>query len=157
MTLTCLLALKKRGFGEGRWNGPGGKLQPGESVEQALVREVQEEISVTPLSYHKVAVHDFILNTAEPWHMYTHVFFCRRWEGEPTESEEMAPRWFKLAHIPYDQMWSDDIVWLPLVLQGKLLHTIFRFDADEAMTHAELTISSSAWGIASSASNRKIV
>ena len=42
-----LLGRKKRGFGEGKWNGFGGKLEPGETVEEAAVRELQEESGVT--------------------------------------------------------------------------------------------------------------
>lgn len=41
-----LLAMKKRGFGVGKWNGVGGKPQDGESIEKAAIREMQEEISV---------------------------------------------------------------------------------------------------------------
>lgn len=39
--------------------------------------------------------------------------------GEVTESDEMAPRWFKLSDIPYDDMWADDRLWLPLCIAGK--------------------------------------
>lgn len=132
-----LLAMKKRGFGTGYWNGPGGKVEPGESLERAVVRECQEEIGVTPLSYHKVAEHDFILDsTTDPWHMYGHVYMCDKWAGEPVETEEMAPRWFRLADIPYGQMWQDDPYWLPQVLAGKLLRTVFTFDAENnLLTH----------------------
>ena len=49
-----LLAMKKRGFGEGRWNGVGGKVEAGESIEQAMICEAQEEISVTLTTYEKV-------------------------------------------------------------------------------------------------------
>ena len=133
-----LLAMKKRGFGSGLWNGAGGKLDPGETFEQALVRESQEEIGVTPLNWEKVAIHDFVMDsnstTAKPWHMHVHAYLCDRWEGEPHESEEMAPRWFTLADIPYDDMWQDDIVWLPLVLRGKKLTGTFIFDTDNNMT-----------------------
>ena len=41
-----LLAMKKRGFGEWKWNGVGGKLEGNETVQEAAVREAQEEISV---------------------------------------------------------------------------------------------------------------
>ncbi len=128
-----LLAMKKRGFGAGRWNGVGGKLDAGETVEQALVRECQEEIGVTPTAYHKVAEHDFILDSEgqEPWHMFVHTYIADAWDGTPTETGEMAPKWFKIADTPYDDMWQDDRYWLPQALEGKLLKTIFTFDKDD--------------------------
>lgn len=134
-----LLAMKKRGFGSGRWNGVGGKVNANETIEQALVRECEEEINVTPLSYVKVAIHDFIFPSDMP-DMLVHTFVCKKWTGKPIETEEMAPQWFKINDIPYDAMWQDDIVWLPHVLRGKKLKTRFTFDAQERMTTAEFTI-----------------
>jgi mutator protein MutT len=133
-----LLAMKKRGFGVNRWNGVGGKLEAGETLEQALVRECQEEIEVTPKSWQLVAEHDFTGETREgdPWHMYVYAYFCDDWEGEPTETEEMAPQWFDIADIPYRHMWQDDEFWLPLALEGKKLFGTYTFDADDNMlTH----------------------
>ena len=54
-----LLAMKKRGFGNGRWNGVGGKLNAGETIRQAAIREAKEEIGVTVWQMEKVAVLDF--------------------------------------------------------------------------------------------------
>src|SRR5690349_5636557 len=77
-----LLAMKKRGFGAGKWNGVGGKLEPGESIEEALVRESIEEVGVTPKSWQKVAELDFIQDaTTDPWHMYVYVYVSWDWEG----------------------------------------------------------------------------
>lgn len=128
-----LLAMKKRGFGAGRWNGVGGKLNPGETIEQALVRECQEEIGVTPTEYHKIAEHDFVLDSVSqtPWHMFVHTYICSQWKGEPAETEEMAPRWFKISDIPYDDMWQDDHYWMPQAYDGKLLKTVFTFDEQD--------------------------
>jgi mutator protein MutT len=135
-----LLAMKKRGFGAGKWNGVGGKLEPGETLEQAVVRECQEEINVTPVQFHKVAEHDFQeFHDGQPAHMLVHAYLCEEWEGEPAESEEMAPRWFKLTDIPYADMWEDDPHWLPQVLKGKLLKTTFQLDKNNKIVDKTVT------------------
>jgi mutator protein MutT len=128
-----LLAMKNRGFGAGRYNGVGGKVDSNETVEQALVRECQEEIGVTPTHFWKVAEHDFLQHDENPWRMYVHAYLCDQWEGEPTESEEMTPEWFDVDDIPYDSMWQDDVLWLPAVLEGKHLVGQFTFDRNDAM------------------------
>lgn len=124
-----LLAMKKRGFGSGRWNGVGGKLEQGETPEEAAVRECQEEIGVTPSNLEHVAVHDFLFPSGED--IQVHTYMSEEWQGEPRETEEMRPQWFKLGKIPYEEMWQDDIMWLPFVLQGKHVRTKFTFDAND--------------------------
>ena len=133
-----LLAMKKRGFGSDRYNGVGGKIEPNETIEQALVRECREEINVIPMNYWKVAEHDFLqVEGDEPWRMYVHVYLCDEWEGEPSESEEMAPEWFKIEDIPYGNMWQDDEFWLPQVLAGNKVYGEFTFDKDDKLlTHS---------------------
>lgn len=138
-----LLAMKKRGFGAGLWNGAGGKIEQGESIEQALVRECQEEINVTPNTWKKVAELDFVQDAqTDPWHMYVHAYISYEWEGEPAESEEMKPLWFNFAEIPYDDMWGDDRYWLQRVLDGEVLTGEFTFDEnDKLIGHSLVKIS----------------
>lgn len=133
-----LLAMKKRGFGEGRWNGVGGKIEEGESIEQAMIRETQEEIGVTPTVYEKVGDIRFDeYFKGEPTLMHVHIYTATSWEGEPTESEEMKPQWFSRQAVPYDDMWSDDPFWLPLVLEGKKISADFKLDESDAIiSHA---------------------
>lgn len=134
-----LLAQKKRGFGAGRWNGAGGKIESGETIEQAMIRETQEEITVTPTTYEQVADLRFVVHylEGEKTLLHVHAFVATEWEGEPTETEEMAPRWFALEDIPYQDMWSDDPHWLPLVLAGKKISADFEFNEnDEVISHS---------------------
>ncbi len=125
-----LLAMKKRRFGEGKWNGVGGKLNEGETILQALEREVKEEIAVTVKSGDmiQVATIDFSFKDNSEWNQQVHVFLTEKWEGEPVETEEMNPEWYSFDSLPYDKMWIDDIHWLPLVLEGKKIKANFKFN-----------------------------
>ena len=135
-----LLAMKKRGFGEGRWNGVGGKVEPGESIEQAMIRETQEEISVTPTTYEKVGDIRFDeYFKGEPTLMHVHVFTATEWQGTPKESEEMSPQWFSVQDIPYNDMWSDDEYWLPLVIAGKKVSADFKLDKNDTIISQSVT------------------
>ncbi len=128
-----LLAMKKRGFGAGRWNGAGGKPIPGETIEQTAVREAKEEIGVEARSLGCVAKINFYFAERPEWNQQVHVFFAREWSGEPVESEEMAPRWFSLQELPFKEMWPDDIYWLPKVLERKFLSADFLFGPNDAV------------------------
>lgn len=127
-----LLAMKKRGFGVDKWNGVGGKQQENESIDKTAVREVEEEIKVKidPQNLEKIAVFKFYFPFKPEWHMEVHFYFCNQWQGDPKETEEMRPKWFNLDQIPYDQMWSDDIHWLPRALKGEKLKGEFYFNKD---------------------------
>jgi len=139
ITEICL-AMKKRGFGVGRWNGAGGKLDEGETVEQALVRETQEEIGVKPVHYQKIAEIDFHFRDQSDWDQKCHTYFCDKWEGEPSESEEMKPQWYKVDSIPFDSMWPDDIYWLPKVLENNLVQASFMFAPGDVILEQEIII-----------------
>ncbi|MEK7541001.1 MAG: 8-oxo-dGTP diphosphatase [Patescibacteria group bacterium] len=125
-----LLAMKKRSFGMGRWNGPGGKLDFGKgdkNIVDAVIRETKEEIGVLIKNPEKVGILHFYFPHKEEWNQDVHLFLVKNWEGEPAESEEMSPKWFKTSEIPYEKMWDDDKYWLPHVLSGKKLEADFIF------------------------------
>lgn len=126
-----LLAMKKRGFGVGNWNGVGGKPDQGETIEQTAIRECQEEIVVAPTSLSKVAIIDFYFPPDKEilgFNQQAHVFLCDAWEGVPKETDEMKPKWFSTKSIPYEEMWSDDKHWLPLIIKGEKIEADFKFD-----------------------------
>lgn len=132
-----LLGMKKRGIGTGNWNGFGGKVEQGESIEDAAMREVKEEVGLIVSSIEKMGIIDFTLPGEEQiWQV--HVFRATEFTGDPTETEEMRPKWFEVADIPYDTMWSDDEYWFPLFLEGKKFTGRFVLDDTYKIVEKEL-------------------
>lgn len=127
-----LLGMKKRGFGAGRWNGFGGKVQPGESIEAAARRELQEESGLTVDVLEKVGNIKFEF-VGETELLDVHIFRADSFNGEPTESDEMRPQWFQSDQIPFGQMWPDDHMWFPLLLQKKKFVGYFTFQGHDVI------------------------
>ncbi len=128
-----LLIRKKRGLGRSKVNGPGGRIDPGESPEQCAIREVQEELLVTPcdLSYSGRLNFHFVDGLA----LRCHVFRAADCIGTPTETDEATPLWTPVDDIPFDQMWQDDRLWIPRMLAGKPFDGRFLFDDDTMLAY----------------------
>jgi len=135
-----LLALKKRGFGVGKWNGVGGKVEKGEKIVDAAVREAKEEIGVNIINPEKVGIMHFRFPYKSVWDQDVHLFLVKEWQGEPKESDEMAPKWFKFNEIPYNQMWDDDKFWLPHILKGEKIEANFVFKENEIIDKHNIRI-----------------
>ena len=127
-----LLGLKKAGFAQGKLNGFGGKVENGETIERAAVRELKEEtgVQVSEQDLRRMAHLTFVFPAKPEWDQVVHVFLARQWEGEPAESAEMRPAWYSVSKIPFESMWQDDPHWLPLILRGKRIRARFTFQAD---------------------------
>lgn len=135
------LAMKKRDFGVNRWNGVGGKVDDQkETIEDAAKRETKEEIDVSVKELYKVAELSFYFPHNSVWNQIVHVYFTESWDGEPKESEEMNPKWFLLEEIPFQEMWPDDIFWLPEVVKGKLLKATFKFGENDIIQDKKINI-----------------
>lgn len=132
-----LLGMKKRGFGTGRWNGFGGKVEEGESIEEAARRELQEEAGVGVQTLEKCAKLEFEFPHNE-MQLEVHVFRGSGLVGEPRESDEMRPVWFLEEAIPYDDMWVDDRHWFPLFLARKQFEGRFVFGDERTILEMEL-------------------
>lgn len=126
-----LLLLQKKSaglFGEGKWNGVGGKLKAGESPKEGATREALEEtgFSVSQLKSHGVLNFYFGQKATPDWIVY--VFSTNLFKGKLVSNEEGILQWFPLNEVPYDEMWEDDKHWLPLLLAGKRFKGDFYFD-----------------------------
>ena len=132
-----LLGLKKRGLGAGRWNGFGGKVKEGETIESAAQREFKEETGVVAGKMEEVGILDFEIKNPELF-LEVHVFRVDDFKGEPVETEEMKPQWFDIDEVPFDTMWLDDKFWFPLFFEGKKFKGQFLFEDDTKLLDSHL-------------------
>lgn len=135
-----LLGYKKRGFGQGWWNGFGGKVEAGEGLEAAARREVNEEAGIALEEVTKVGVLEFTFADKPAEIFVGHIFKGEGIVGEPHESEEMKPQWFAIEDIPYEQMWPADRYWLPVFLKGKTFTGRLHFSANNEILKKEITV-----------------
>jgi 8-oxo-dGTP diphosphatase len=128
-----LLIRKKRGLGAGKINGPGGKIDPGETPLDCARREVEEELRATPLGLE--ARGELRFQFCDGYSIHVHVFVASGLLGEPVETDEAVPHWSVIEEVPYDEMWADDRLWLPRVMAGGHVDGRFVFDDDEMLDH----------------------
>jgi len=128
-----LLIRKKRGLGAGKVNGPGGRVDPGESPLACAARELEEEVGVTPRALLECGELSF--QFVDGYSTHVHVFRAGGCEGCVRETDEAVPLWTPLDAIPYDEMWADDRIWLPLLLEGRRFRGRFVFDGDRMLDH----------------------
>ncbi|QFU81560.1 8-oxo-dGTP diphosphatase [Natronorubrum aibiense] len=149
-----LLIEKRRGLGEGWYNGPGGKLEAGETPRECAVRETREEVGleVEPGALEKAGELTFLLDGEA--HTFCHVYRTRSFTGEPTTSDEAYPEWVAVDDVPYEQMWDDDHLWLPGVLEGKTVAGEFRFEGGKPLDKAEFVGHDLEWGVSFAAGQK---
>ena len=129
-----LLGEKKRGFAKGTLNGIGGKQDPGETIQEAMIRECKEEIGAVPTNFEQVGRIDFDLwYKGEHSNMQMYIYKCYDYTGTIEETEEIIPSWFEIDKIPFEKMLADDLLWLPQVLKGEKVLGKVKFDKDMKM------------------------
>ncbi|YCM44821.1 8-oxo-dGTP diphosphatase [Verrucomicrobiaceae bacterium 227] len=126
-----LLIEKLRGIGEGKINGPGGKIDPGETPEECVVRECQEELHITCLDPVKRGELWFSMSDLPDIHC--HVYTSTEFEGVPTATDEAIPYWCEISEIPFERMWEDDSYWLRQALAGQTFDGKFLFNDEKIL------------------------
>lgn len=130
----ALLQLKTRGISEGKWNAVGGHIESGETPLECVKREVLEETSlkIGEPTYHGKLTFFFgkgdEKSLTKPW--IVHVFSINEFTGKLKESDEGELKWFNMGKVPFDKMWQDDALWVPLMLEGKRFEGEFFFSED---------------------------
>lgn len=98
----------------GLWEFPGGKVEPGETPETALIRELEEELGIT-VKQACLAPFVFASHTYETFHLLMPLYLIRRWDGEPEAKEHAALKWVRPNDMgQYPMPPADDplVAWL---------------------------------------------
>ncbi|GMH93710.1 hypothetical protein TrST_g6091 [Triparma strigata] len=132
-----LLGKKLRGFGEGKFNGFGGKPNPNESMRDCALRETEEECGVIVPPEFLLSGGTLTFTGLAPKQMIVHLYRVNldNFPFKVVLSDEMDPTWFPITSIPFSLMFDDDKFWLPKLLSKAwsadcALEGNFHFDGD---------------------------
>ena len=128
-----LLIHKKRGLGAGKINGPGGRIEPGETPMECAVRETEEELLITPKNVR--AAGELFFHAEDMPRIHGYVFAATDYSGTPTETDEAIPLWAPIDQLPFPEMWEDDELWLPHVLAGRTIRGWFTFEGERIVDY----------------------
>lgn len=123
-----LLGLKKINYGKDLYNGFGGHMEPGETIEKTAVRELEEESGLAAVTIEKCGL--ALINQDHKSAIELHFFLVTSYTGKPQETDEMSPYWFGFNQIPYQQMWPTDKYILPFFIKQQKCLSYFHLSSD---------------------------
>jgi 8-oxo-dGTP diphosphatase len=117
----------------GKWNGLGGKFEPGESPEECVIREVREESGLEIFHPRMCGLLMFPIFKGDDWYVF--VFTAMEFSGELQENEEGYLKWIPDAELESLPLWPSDHIFLPWLREKKFFSAKFVYEGNEMLGH----------------------
>ena len=125
-TLMIFRNKKKNDYHQGKWNGLGGKFNPGESPEECAIREIEEE---SGLKVGAVKMKGFItfplFDGKDDWYVF--VFTADEFDGRQIDSPEGKLEWISNEKLAEINLWEGDKVFIPWLFEDKFFSGKFNY------------------------------
>jgi 8-oxo-dGTP diphosphatase len=132
-TLMVYRNKKPNDMHEGKWNGLGGKFEPGESPEECVIREVQEE---SGLQIREPKLHGLLMFPkfkGDDWYVF--VFTANEFNGELIDSPEGKLEWIPDEKLTSLNLWESDLLFFPWMEDEKFFSAKFIYDGNLMQTY----------------------
>jgi 8-oxo-dGTP diphosphatase len=120
---------------KGKWNGLGGKFEPGESPEECVIREVKEESGLEILN---PRLHGFItfpmFDGRKDWYVF--LYTADKFKGELIDSKEGRLEWIPDEVIASLNLWDGDRIFIPWLMQDKFFSAKFVYENKKLISHS---------------------
>lgn len=128
-TLMVYRNKKANDIHEGKWNGLGGKFEPGETPEECIIREVQEEAGLIIQNPRPHGLLMFPNFKGDDWYVF--VFTANEFSGELIDSPEGRLEWILDEEVLDLKLWESDHVFMPWIQERKFFSAKFEYEGDE--------------------------
>lgn len=133
-TLMLHRVKKENDIHEGKWNGLGGKLDDGETPEECVIREIQEECGLTLKNPSLRGILTFpIFDGIDDWRVF--VFVAKEFEGELTDSNEGNLKWIDDNELLNLNLWDGDKIFLKWLDREEFFSGKFIYDSGKLIDH----------------------
>ncbi|MGD8306297.1 MAG: 8-oxo-dGTP diphosphatase [Ignavibacteria bacterium] len=125
---------KENDYHHGKWNGLGGKLEPGESPEECAIREIKEESGLIVKNITLKGLITFpMFDGNDDWYVF--LFVSDEFSGELIDSKEGNLKWIPNENLTKINLWEGDKYFIPWLFKDKFFSAKFLYENGEYLNH----------------------
>jgi len=133
-TLMLYRNKKENDYHEGKWNGLGGKFEPGETPEECAIREIFEESGLVVSDANMKGIITFpMFDGKDDWYVFVFVF--KKFKGEQIDSPEGELEWIPNNELAQLNLWDGDKIFIPWLFEDKCFSAKFVYEDGKYISH----------------------